>query len=258
MENVASVSKLSAEKPSCSAVAESLSHGATHSKLMEVFRRSAPTTGLSQTHITGSTSQTSTFSPSALPSKVLHGQKKSLKLARKSTSVIVRECKPITVTLLPSNTYSVPKEKEKKQLRDKGHVNCCYLSKEDTIDEVRLKLVKAFPALKNEMVAFMQATRSGDLFICEKDVINTGADVLGLTASSGLYITTLAAQQSTREAASTQLSSSVVQVIVRPRQGHTPRLVVSPHIRDKSTIATVYSVHVYVYTYVATYANFLE
>lgn len=87
----------------------------------------------------------------------------------------------------------MPKEKEKKQLRDKGHVNCCYLSKEDTIDEVRLKLVKAFPVLKNEMVAFMQATRS-DLFICEKDVINTGADVLSLTASSGLYITTLAAQ----------------------------------------------------------------
>lgn len=50
----------------------------------------------------------------------------------------------------------------------------------------------------------------------------------------------------------------MVQVIVRPRQGQTPRLVVSPHIRDKSTIATVYSVHVHVYTYVATYTNFLE
>ena len=190
MENVASVSKLSAEKPSCSAVAESLSHGTTHSKLMEMFRQSAPTTGLSQTHISGSTSQTSTFIPSALPSKILHGQKKSLKLALKSTCIIVRECKPITVTLLPSNTYSVPKEKEKKQL---------------------------------------QETRS-ELFICEKDVIITGADVLSLTASSGLYITTLAAQQSTREATSTQLSSSVVQVIVHPRQGQTPWLVVSPRI----------------------------
>ena len=65
---------------------------------------------------------------------------------------------------------------------------------------MRLKLVKAFPVLKNEIVAFMQETRSGDLFIFEKDVINTGADVLGLTASSGLYITILAAWQSTREA----------------------------------------------------------
>ena len=61
---------IASEYTSPSSVANSLSHTEIHKNLMEIFHQKTPL------------STAALFDPSAVPTKAVHGQKKSLKLAR--------------------------------------------------------------------------------------------------------------------------------------------------------------------------------
>ena len=109
------------------------------------------------------------------------------------TSAKVKEFKPVTVTLMPTDeAYCLPKDKERKKLRAKGCMNCCSFSKDDSEETVKNKLLRAFPSyLKNKDIVFLQVTKSGDLFRVKGDSedLMDGERILGLIGAGGLYIT---------------------------------------------------------------------
>ena len=98
--------------------------------------------------------------------------------------------KSITVTLLPPHIYTVPKEREKRRLRDEGHVTCCVISKEEKVETLVLKLRNSFSQLlKGEQFVFLRTTKSG-VFPVDEEMADVDA-VLNLAGSSGLFISTL-------------------------------------------------------------------
>ena len=227
MECLKSVSApIASEYTSPSSVANSLSHTEIHKNLMEIFRQKSPL------------STAAPFDPSAVPTKAVHGQKKSLKLARSSSGKGQMTLKSITVTLLPPHTYTVPKEREKRRLRDEGRVTCCVISKEEKVETLVLKLRNSFSQLlKGEQFVFLRTTKSGDLFPVDEEMVDVDA-VLNLAGSSGLFISTLtpATVSTPTQQVKSQLtpnslpesSCTPVQVLVQPCKGSMPKLIVAP------------------------------
>ena len=91
--------------------------------------------------LTKSSVATPTFNPSVLPNKVHQGQKKPLKLTvAHRASMKYNECNPITVTVLPSKTYTVQKERDEKKLREESRMSCLHLSHDTDIGIVIKKI----------------------------------------------------------------------------------------------------------------------
>ena len=66
------------ETPSTSSIAESLSDASVHSTLMKIFKTKSSTSA---------SQEAPKFNPSAIPGKLVHSQKKSLKLSRRLLSI---------------------------------------------------------------------------------------------------------------------------------------------------------------------------
>lgn len=135
-------------------MAESLSHSSSiHSTLMKIFRPKPNDAAESSTN----------FNPSFTSHQVQ--QKKLIKRsARKPCTITppavkstkVSQCalptshkldKPVTITLVSPNTYTLPKVKEKKQLRKECKMGCCTFSESDSSEQVKKKIYEAFPLL---------------------------------------------------------------------------------------------------------------
>ena len=220
------------EPKNSSSVAESLCAESVHSTLMKIFRPKS------------SEKPTSSFNPSGIAGKISHGQKKSLKLSRNQPGSVatpkVKDIKPVTVTFLYPDVYNLPKEKDKKKLRDEGRMSFCSFSKEDSADIVNQKISEAIPCLKDKKITFLQVTKNGDLF----KVTNTDVDgnaVLSLIGTGGLYVTTIPANvkkvssvqplpcvlEKPKLAEHVHNSTPVVEVLVHPRQCGPPHLLVA-------------------------------
>lgn len=74
------------------------------------------------------------------------------------------DVRPITVLCLPSESTSLPKEKEKALLRKAGKMKYIYISSQDSSAVIESKILRTFPALLK--IVFVTATCSGDLFDC--------------------------------------------------------------------------------------------
>lgn len=105
-----------------------------HCTLMNLFKPAKPTD-------TG-------FKPSAVPSIVQHGHKKSLKLARKrethsSSHQVPKTVKNLTVVNVPLDVFSVPKDKAK--LRQTKRMSCLEVSSNNSVHNVQDKICIALP-----------------------------------------------------------------------------------------------------------------
>ena len=140
-----------AETGETAAVAESLSDTLSiHSTLMKIFCPKSVETAPK------SVETASRFNPSFVSQQL-----KTVKKNTRKTSAVTpkskvspvglsgKSDKPVTVTLINSDdVYTLPKEKEKKQLRKERKMGFCTFSESDSSDEVQKKIREAIPCCK--------------------------------------------------------------------------------------------------------------
>ena len=186
----------------CNVLAKS-NEESVHSTLMKLFR---PGTD---------------FNPSSVPAKASKGHNKSLKLARKGSNTTKADIKTITVINVSSNSLSIPTNKEKLKLRSERKMSFIDLSPDNQHEDIVRNIRKAFSKDDSEMIVFLQATQSGDLFESKMDSFD-GESVLKLVKGGCLYfqfrssVSPVQKSGTVDPGATKPKNSGPIQVIVRP------------------------------------------